>query len=303
MTNPKPSSWAILVLTGLAWGVSFPMMRVALEALPPLTVVACRLAIATLILYTVARARGLHLPGWTGAVDRRIWLASFGMAMLSNALPFTLLMFSLQFVSAGYAGITMAVVPLFVLPLGHILLPDQRMTGRKSLCFVIGFIGIVVLIGPGVVVQGAGGVAESLARIGCIMAALCYALGSIITRRAPPGPSLVFSTAALLLAAMIMVPTALIVEGLPQVSTLSAWVAVGYLGIIPTALATLMLVYLVKREGPAFLSLANYQVPIWAVLLGVIFLGESLPPSFLVALGLVLAGLAISQSRIGRVRG
>jgi len=302
MTSPKPSSWAILALTGLAWGVSFPAMRVALEALTPLTIVAIRLSIAAAVIWAVARARGYRLPGWETQTERRIWVASFGMAMLSNALPFTLLMFSLQFVSAGFAGITMAVVPLLVLPLGHWLLPDQRLTARKVLGFAIGFVGVFVLIGPGILTPGTGGMAEGLARVGCILAALCYALGSIVTRRAPPGPSLVFTAAALLMATCIMVSLALLVEGLPTAGTPSAWLAVAYLGLIPTALATLMLVYLIKREGPAFLSLANYQVPIWAVLLGTLFLDEVLPPSFLAALVLVLLGLAISQARIGRVR-
>src|SRR5690606_26692879 len=120
--------------------------------------------------------------------------------------------------------------------------------------------------GPGILTPGAGGLAEGLARIGCVLAALCYALGSIVTRRAPPGSSLVFSAAALLIAALIVVPAALIVDGVPPHFEPMAWASAAYLGIFPTALATLMLVFLIKREGPAFLSLANYQVPIWAVL-------------------------------------
>lgn len=302
MNTPRPSSWVILALVGFAWGTSFPVMRVALEGQTPLLVAAIRIALAALVIWSIARLRGLRLPSLKPLKDKRIWLSSFGMAMLSNALPFSLLLFSLAHVSAGFAGITMAFVPLLVLPLGHFLLPDQPMTGRRALGFAIGFAGVLVLIGPGAIASGSGGWTELFAQLGCVLAALCYALGSIITRRAPPGPTLVFSAAALLLAACVMVPVALAIEGLPQAANLLSWGAVAYLGLVPTALATLMLVFLIKREGPAFLALANYQVPIWAVVLGVAFLGETLPPSFLAALGLVLAGLAISQARIGRVR-
>ncbi|MGR3723774.1 DMT family transporter [Abyssibius alkaniclasticus] len=301
MNTPRPSSWVILALVGLVWGTSFPVMRVALQDQTPLNVAALRIAFAAVVIWGIARARGLRLPGFQG-VDRRIWLASFGMAVLSNALPFSLLLFSLAYVSAGFAGITMALVPLLVLPLGHVLLPDQPMTGRRALGFTIGFIGVVVLIGPGVFSPGAGGWTEVIAQLGCILAALCYALGSIVTRRAPPGPTLVFSSAALLLAALIMLPVAFIVEGAPQMATPLSWATVAYLGLVPTALATLMLVFLIKREGPAFLALANYQVPIWAVVLGVVFLDETLPSRFMAALVLVLAGLAISQAKIGRAR-
>ncbi|MEX0969731.1 MAG: DMT family transporter [Paracoccaceae bacterium] len=301
MNTPRPSSWVILALVGLAWGTSFPVMRVALEDQTPLTVSAMRIALAAAMIWAITRARGLRLPRFQGT-DKRIWLASFGMAMLSNALPFSLLLFSLAYVSAGFAGITMAFVPLLVLPLGHFLLPDQPMTGRRALGFSIGFVGVLVLIGPGVFSPGSGGWQEVFAQFGCVLAAFCYALGSIVTRRAPPGPTLVFSAAALLLAALVMLPVALLVEGAPQSATPLSWASVAYLGLVPTALATLMLVFLIKREGPAFLALANYQVPIWAVVLGVVFLDETLPPSFLAALALVLAGLAISQAKIGRAR-
>ena len=216
------------------------------------------------------------------------------MGVFSNALPFALLSWGQERVSSGFAGITMAVVPLLVLPLAHVFVPGEQMTLRKAVGFVVGFAGVALLVGPG---GEAGSGAVGLARIACVAASCSYAVGAIITRLAPPGPTLSFGAAGLLIAAAISVPLALVFEGWPASPPLPALLGVLYLGIFPTALATIALVYVVQSAGPSFMSLVNYQVPVWAVILGLVVLDEDLPPQFLGALALILAGLAVSQLR------
>ena len=109
------------------------------------------------------------------------------------------------------------------------------------------------------------------------------------------GPYLAFGAGGLLVAAALIVPPALLLEGWPPLPPLPALLGVLYLGVFPTALATVMLVFVVQSAGPSFMSLVNYQVPVWAVVLGLIVLGEELPSQFLGALVLILAGLALSQ--------
>jgi drug/metabolite transporter (DMT)-like permease len=107
-----------------------------------------------------------------------------------------------------------------------------------------------------------------------------------------------FAAAGLLVGSSIMVPVALLNEGLPSLPTeITPIFGVIYLGIFPTAIATLLLVRVIKSTGPSFLSLVNYQVPVWAVVFGIIILGEPLPTSFLGALALILLGLGISQKK------
>ena len=214
------------------------------------------------------------------------------MGIFSNALPFALLAWGQERVSSGFAGISMAVVPLLVLPLAHVFVPGEQMTLRKAAGFVVGFAGVALLVGNGG--EGGGG-AAGLARLACVAASCSYAVGAIITRLAPPGPTLSFGAAGLLIAAAISVPLALVFEGWPGSPPLPALLGVLYLGIFPTALATIALVYVVQSAGPSFMSLVNYQVPIWAVILGLVVLDEELPPQFLGALALILAGLAVSQ--------
>ncbi len=298
--RPTALAWTFLVLLGLIWGGSFLAVEMALAGFAPFAIAAGRIGIAAVILTAVAFATGAGLPPTGSARGRRIWLHCIGMAVFSNALPFTLLAWGQRQVTSGFAGITMAVVPLLVLPLAHVFVPGERLTPRKAAGFAIGFAGVVVLIGTGGTEPGD---APALARLACVAASACYAIGAIVTRLAPSGSSLAFGAGALLVASALMLPLALGAEGWPPAPPLAALAAIAYLGIFPTAIATVMLVYVVQSAGPSFMSLVNYQVPVWAVILGLVFLGEDLPPQFLGALALILAGLAISEFRITGRRG
>lgn len=300
MRNTSVVIWGMLALLGLIWGASFLGVAFALEGFGPITVAAIRVAIAAVLLTSISFAMGYGLPTRKTVDGRKIWRHAFGMALFTNAIPFTLLSWAQLHVTSGYAGITMAVVPLLVLPLSHFFIPGERLSRQKTFGFAIGFAGVVVLIGPADILASGGGEVENIARIACIIASFCYAIGSIITRLAPQGAQMAFSSSALILATVMLVPTALIFEGIPAAPNLASILGVLYLGLFPTALATVILVYIIKAAGPPFLSLVNYQVPVWAVVIGMIVLNEALPRAFIWALGLILLGLAISQIRLRR---
>lgn len=294
-TGPTPALWALLVTLGVIWGASFLSVSIALEGFGPFTVAAIRIAVAAVILLAYAVATGREFPPFPS----RVWLHVLGFAVFSNALPFTLLGWGQLHVASGFAGITMAVVPLLVLPLAHVFVPSERMNWAKVGGFVAGFAGVVILIGPGALAR-AGGDLEPLARLACVTAAACYAIGSIITRTAPPTRQVPYAAASLAVAAIIMVPLALVIEGVPSMPAAAPLVAVAYLAVAPTALATLIMVHIIRNAGSSFLSLVNYQVPVWSVIFGAVVLAEALEPRFLLALGLILSGLAISQLAMRR---
>lgn len=293
MTRPGLLQWSLLLLLGMIWGASFLAVSLSLESFTPLHIAALRIGVAAVILTIASFIMGKGLPK-----DRRTWVFAFGMGLFSNAIPFSLLSWGQQHVTSGYAGITMAVVPLFVLPLSHFFVPGMRLTLMRTIGFTIGFIGVVQLIGLDQILQTSGNDIENIARVVCVVASMCYAIGSVITRLAPKGDALAFSAAALLMGALIALPLALLVDGLPDAPTTSALLGQLYLGIFPTALATIILVYVVKTAGPPFLSLVNYQVPVWAIIIGMVVLNEVLPAQFIKALALILLGLAISQFRL-----
>lgn len=293
---PRLSDWLLVLTLGLIWGASFMSVSVALEGFGPISVAALRILLGALALWALGRATGQFLPGVASPEGRRIWLFAAGLGLFSNVLPFGLLAWGQQWVASGFAGITMAAIPLFVMGLSLVLLPGERLTLPRLAGFALGMAGVVLLIGPQAL-AGTGAGSESLARMACIGAALSYALGAIVTRRAPVVDLVPFGTAALIAASLLIVPVALAVEGLPAAGVgPMPLLAVLYLGLGSTGVATLILVRVIRSAGPTFLSQVNYQVPVWSVIFGIALLGEVLPKQFLLALGLILGALALSRA-------
>ncbi len=292
-SHPTLTSWLLLALLGLIWGSSFLGVELALDGFGPVTVAAFRITLAAAILTAWAYGAGYGLPDTHTPMGRRIWLGCIGMGLFTNAIPFALLSWGQQHTTSGFAGLTMAIVPLFTLVLAHHLVPGERITWRRAIGFAIGFVGVLVLIGTSDLTESDGGL--WLAKLACVGAAACYATGSIITRRTPQGPFPSFAAGGLIVATIVIVPFALLREGVPHAASSIPVLGAVYLGLFPTAFATIILVYVVRTAGPSFLSLVNYQVPVWAVLIGAVVLNEAVPPQLLWAMLLILTGAAIAQ--------
>ena len=297
MTKPTFGNWIALICLGAIWGGSFMGAKLALISFGPMTIALLRVSLASIVLLIITIASGRKFPKFSTPTDRRIWFHITLMGLLTNSIPFSLLNWGQLYVSSGFAGVTMAVVPLLVLPLSHFILKSNEMVPRKIFGFIIGFIGIIVLIGPTQLIINTGASLEPIARIACIVAALCYGLGSINTRLCPPVSIMAYSTGGLIIGAILLAPIALFVEGIPQWPETTALLGTIYLGFFPTALATILLVSVINSAGPAFMSMVNYQVPLWAIAFGVFFLSEEVPASFIAALVLIMIGLAVSQSK------
>ena len=292
MTSPGLINWLRIAFIALIWGGAFMVVRVALRDFAPLSLAAGRITIGALSLYMLMRWRGVELPLFT---DGRLWRFVALVGLLSSAIPFALLSWGQQHVPSAFAGMTMAALPIFVLPLAHFLVPGERVYMRKIIGFGVGFVGAILLIGT----SGLGlaeGPLEATARLACVAAAFCYASGSIATRQCPPVNELALSTTSLIVAALVLVPVALVVDGWPTMPSTTGLLAILYLGLIPTALAFIIKVAVIRSVGPSFMTLTNYQVPVWSVLFGSLFLGENLPATLFVALALILLGVAIIQA-------
>ena len=286
MTSPGVINWLRIAFIAMIWGSAFMVVRIAVRGFEPLTLAAGRITIGAIALYGLMRWRGIALPSVKAIA---LWRVVLLVGLLSSAIPFALLSWGQQHVPSAFAGMTMAALPIFVLPLAHFFVPGERIFLRKPIGFGVGFVGAVLLIGT----SGLGlaeGPLETLARFACVAAAFYYACGSIATRQCPPINELALSTGSLILASVVLLPIALLVEGPPSPPSISGLLAIGYLGLIPTALAFIIKVAVIRSAGPSFMTLTNYQVPVWSVLAGSVFLGETLPATLFVALALILLG-------------
>ena len=287
MPTPTRKDWLSIIALGFIWGGTFMVISLALRGYGPVTVACARTTLGAVAMLALLQITGRKLPqGWN------VWTSAIPIGLLSTAVPFFLLSWGQQNLPSAFAGLSMAAVPLFVLPLAHFF-SDERLALRKVIGFGTGFLGVVILLGP----SALGGDAALLPRLACLGAAFCYSVSSILTRRCPPVDPMGLAAATLIVGAVVLVPAMLVVEGVPHWAGTIPGGAIILLGLVPTALAALLRVSVIRSAGSSFMTLTNYQVPLWSLAFGTLVLGEALPHSFFVALLCILAGLFISQSK------
>lgn len=284
--------WLLLGALVVLWGSSYFLVEIALGHLAPRQVAGGRILLGALVL-----AAALAGPGRPALGGWRFLGLALAMAVLGNCLPFLLISWGQVRIESGLAGILAATTPLCVLVLSHWLLHDEQLDRRQVGAFVLAFAGVVVLLGAESL-AGLGGSPERLAgSLAVLAAAFCYALSTVLARFMPAGRPLAVAAAVLVCAALLIAPLAL--PGLPHPADLPGAVlaAVAVLGIFGTGLASVLYFRLVSEAGARFVSLLNFLVPAWAVLLGSLLLHERLPPSAWLALALILGGLLLTQRR------
>jgi drug/metabolite transporter (DMT)-like permease len=282
--------WMLLLTLVGMWGSSFFFIEIAIASITPLTLVAIRIALGALLLFAAMRLLKLPTPR-----DARTWRFFGVLALIGYCLPFLFITWGQQTVDSGLAGILVGFMPLATLLLAHRFVAGEHITGAKLIGFVLGFAGLAALIGPEALRQWRGTGTELAGQLACLGGALCYAGNSIVTKRMPPTHPLVAAAWTTTLAAIVMSIAALAFDdpfGLrPDGVALATCI---WLGIGPTAIATLVYFRLIARAGPTFMSLVNYMSPVVALSLGALFLDEALEPSALAALALILSGIALA---------
>lgn len=266
-------------------------ISLSLRGYSPLWTAALRVALGGAAVLLWAEISGQSIR--TLKEIRNGWFFVIAIGLLTATIPMLLLTWGLQYVPSAFAGIAMGTVPLLILPLAYVFSPDEGISARRVIGMGLGFLGLALLLGPGAF-DGAGNLAPRLA---CVGGASCYALSSIITRRAPKMPPLAFAGASLLVGALCLMPLAWIQEGAWPPAPLSATAALIYLGLLPTGLAAVIRLRVITTAGSVFMSQTSYMIPLWATAFGVFLLGEDLPAQTLVSLALILGGIAISQTR------
>lgn len=301
-----PAEWALLCTLVVLWGSSFMLVRVSLEAFTPLAVTAGRLLIGAGVLALVLAALRRRVSR-----QPRHWLFFLAMALLGNVAPFFLIAWGQMAIPSGLTGILMAVMPLAVLLMAHFLVAGERLTRRRLAGFALGFLGVVVLTGPDARAALVGREASFISQLAVLGAALCYGVAAIVARRGPVlhpvvAAAPVLAIAGILAGALLLAAGAggesgaVAMHGLVEPWPAAAMLA---LGALSTGLATVVYFTLIARAGPTFLSLINYLIPVWAVVLGAAALDERLPPRAFVALALILAGLVLARWQSGRRAG
>jgi drug/metabolite transporter (DMT)-like permease len=284
------------LLIGLAaiWGAAFMLVKIGVSSIASWSLTAMRLSIAAIFMVGWAMLKRESVPR-----NRAFWQLALLTAVFGNVLPFMLATWGQERIDSGIAAICIATMPLMTVLLAHFTLADDRLTVPKFIGVSCGLAGLLLLVGP----QKLGTLGSDTARLlAVVAAALCYAANAVLTRkllRAEPRYAL--AAAVMVLAVAIIVPFALWIDrpwhlsgyGQGTAPTPQSLAAVVVLGVVQTSVAQIMLFTLIARQGPSFFSQVNYFVPVFGVFWGWLVLSEQLPAQALVALAVILSGLAI----------
>ncbi|MGZ8335795.1 MAG: DMT family transporter [Allosphingosinicella sp.] len=287
--------WATLLFLSVLWGGSFFFIQVAVETVPPFTLVLVRVALAAVLLLVVLKATGRPLP------FARATLAPFlTLALLNNAIPFSLFAWGQQHIASGLASILNATTPLWAVLVAHLFTEDEKATPLKVLGVAIGFSGVALMIGGDLLLDIGG--ADLLAQLACLGATLCYALAGVHARRfrRMGVPPITVSAGQLSATVLVMLPLVLLFEPPWRAAAPSTEAVAAILGLatLSTALAYILYFRLIDRAGATNAILVTFLIPVTAILLGATVLGEVLAPRHFAGMGLIALGLAAIDGRV-----
>lgn len=297
LSNPPPpairqpglSEFGLLALLGLVWGSSFLFIKVAVDhGLPPLTLATLRIGLGAILLVGLARWRGQAWPRGIG-----LWLRLGLLGIIGNSLPFFLIGWGEQFTTSQLAAILMATIPLLVVVIAHLATHDEKLSLSKAAGVLFGFAGVVVLVGVDAL-NGLG--AQVIGQLAILCACLSYSFNGVLARRLPQIGAEMTVGIILTLGFVTMTPIWLIVDQPWELAPDGKAVfAVFWLGILSTAFGNWLFFTIMRRVGASFASTNNFLVPVMGLGWGFFGYGEEPGLNALVALVLILIGLALPR--------
>jgi drug/metabolite transporter (DMT)-like permease len=293
-TRPTTTEWLIFLALGFMWGSSYLFIKLAVDSFGTFTLIALRLLIGAAFLWVVLRAARTPLPR-----EPRMYGHLLVMAVVNIAIPFTLITWAEQSVDSALAAIINASVPLFVLVIAPLFLPDEPIRVNGVLGLMIGFMGVLLIVSPGL--TAADG--DPLGELALLGSSVTYAIGNVYNRRNVRGlPPLIPAVFQVTFALLIVGALAIVLERPWETATpdAEAWFSVIWLGILGSGMAYLAYFRLLGRWGATRTSLVAYLLPVVGIVLGYLVLQEPIDVSLLAGTALVIGGVALVNGRWGR---
>ena len=286
--------WVMLITLATVWGGSFLFNAILVAELPVITIVAIRVTVAALALWGFVRVTGRAIP-----TAPEVWGALLILGVLNNAIPFSLIVQGQTQITSGLASILNATTPLFTILVAGFFLTDERFSVLRVLGVIVGFSGVILMVGP----EALGGLgADFWAQLCALGAALSYGFASVFGRRFRQlrvDPVMV-ATGQVTMSSLVLWPIALWIDGPQDILGLSFNAAASMFGlaVLCTSFAYILYFRILERAGATNISLVTFLVPISAIILGVLVLGETIFIKEIIGMSLIGLGLAIIDGRL-----
>jgi drug/metabolite transporter (DMT)-like permease len=287
--------WFLFLVLGFMWGSSYLFIKIAVDSFGTFTLIALRLVIGAAFLWVAFRLNGTSLPR-----ERRIYGHLIVMALVNITIPFALITWAEQSVDSALAAILNATVPLFVIVIAPMFLPDEPIRINGVVGLAVGFIGVVLLVSPGLL-SASGDLAGSVALLG---SSLAYALGNVYSRRNVRGLAPLIPAVFQVSFAFVIVTILALVLEQPWTARpdIGDWFSVAWLGVFGSGAAYILYFRLLGRWGATRTSLVAYLLPVYGIVLGFVVLNEPIDLTLIAGTALVIAGVALVNGRWGRRR-
>lgn len=291
MLTPQFINWLLLSFLVITWGTSFMVTSVAIGGgLTALTITLLRILLGATVVTLFAYSRGLRLP-----LNAKSWGSFMLLGLFGSALPFILISWGQQSVTSASTGVLMAVMPFVTMLIAHYFVADEALNRYKIIGLIVAFSGVTFLLNP-----FAAGSVDLFGALAILAAASSYALNTVLIRLLPKFNPLVAGAGMLICGTLLISPFVLygaegIIQELTYVAQPQSVMAVIWLGLMPSGVASIIYFVVVNRAGPSFLSNCNFLIPVVAYFAGTLILGDLVSSNSLIALIGILAGVALTR--------
>ncbi len=284
----KTKQWIVFILLGAIWSSSFMWIKIAVQEVGPITLVAFRALFGLFFCVVVISIQRVSWPR-----TFKTWLPLLIVGLTNVAIPFFLISWGEKSIDSAVASILDATVPLFTILMAHFLLQDDKMTMPKVLGLLIGFAGIIILMSKDI----GGSPSSLLGQLAVVVASMFYAGSAVYVRKTTEDvPGIVRSAGPLVSATATMWLAAFLFERPLTIPHLGiTWVALLFLGVLGSGLAFVLAYYLIHEIGPTRTTMVTYLFPLGGVILGIAILHEQLTWQVIAGAALIIASLAVSN--------
>jgi drug/metabolite transporter (DMT)-like permease len=285
--------WALLVFLSVLWGGAFFFAAIAVKQVEPFTLAFLRMGLAALALAVIAAVLDLKMPK-----SPEVWLGFLILGVIGTAAPFSLIYWGQTEINGGLASILNAATPLWTIVVAHFFTRDEKFTLRRFLGVLTGFAGVAIIMAPSVQVSWSD--SPLLAEASILVAGLCYAVAGVFAKRFKEVPPVVLSCGQLAFGALFILPIVFVFDHpfsrpAPDIIAVAAILAIALLS---TALAFIIYFEILRVAGATNVMLVTLLVPVSAIFLGALILGEALAPRHFAGLAFIACGLMLIDGRL-----
>jgi drug/metabolite transporter (DMT)-like permease len=276
----------ILLLLGAIWGAAFMLIKIAVSDVAPATLVAVRIAITAVILYAAMRVSGVTLPR-----ERQTWFNFYSVGMFGLVIPFLLISWGQRLIPSSTTAILGATTPLFTALINIVTRAEEKINVERIIGLIVGFVGVIVAIGITGATEG-----NWIGELCVLGAAVCYAISALYSRRVFGGMKpIVPSTGQMIASASLLIPIALIWDGMPTVlPSAQSITALLILAVFCTAIAYILYYQLIDSVGATKASMVSFLIAPFGVVYGSVFLQEPINPNAIAGLVIIIVGIVIA---------